>query len=93
VRERLIPFSPDGNRTLLNERDVWGYGRLIGVFFLPSVLFTTWRTSARHQRPLGFFSAQRHPPDFFSTVILSMIKERPFLAASSSISSAVYPKQ
>jgi len=29
-------------------------------------LSTTWRTSDKHHRPLGFFTAQLQPPAFFS---------------------------
>ena len=54
---------------------------------------TTRRTSARHQRPSGFFVAHWHPPIFFSSAMRFMIVEVPFSMMSFSMSAALYPKQ
>ena len=52
------------------------------------VLSTNWRTSARHQRPLGFLVAHWHPPFFFSDRILFIMVDLPFLTTSCSMSEA-----
>jgi len=52
------------------------------IFAAPS---TTWRTSARHQRFLGFLMAQSHPPAFFSDAIFSRMMDRLFFTKSSMI--------
>jgi hypothetical protein len=40
---------------------------------LPFSLSTTWRTSTKHHRPLGFLFAQSQSPDFFSIAIFAII--------------------
>ncbi len=40
---------------------------------LPFSLSTTWRTSTKHHRPLGFLFAQSQPPELFSEAIFSII--------------------
>jgi hypothetical protein len=43
-----------------------------------AALSTTWRTSPRHHRFLGFLMAQSHLPAFFSDAIFSRMVDRPF---------------
>ena len=50
---------------------------------------TTRRTSGRHHVPLGFLAAQSQPEDFFSSVIFSMMRERPWARKSFFMSSPV----
>jgi len=50
---------------------------------------TTRRTSERHHEPFGFLLAQSQLPAFFSAMIFSIIRERPFSSRSLRISSAV----
>jgi hypothetical protein len=54
---------------------------------------TIRRTSERHHEPFGFLLAQSQFPAFFSAMIFSIIRERPFSSTSRRISSAVQPKQ
>jgi hypothetical protein len=48
------------------------------LFNLFAALSTTWRTSPRHQRFLGFLMVQSHPPAFFADAIFSRMMDRPF---------------
>jgi hypothetical protein len=50
---------------------------------------TTRRTSERHHKPFGFLSAQSQLPALFSTMIFSIIRERPFSSISLRMSSAL----
>jgi hypothetical protein len=52
--------------------------------------FTTWRTSTRHQRPLGLFVAQLQLPAFDSAMIFSIMVDLPCWATSLAKSPAVY---
>jgi hypothetical protein len=56
-------------------------------------LSTTWWTSAKHHFPFGFLFAHWQFPNFFSVEIFSIIRERPLLRKSFSISAFVYSKQ
>ena len=57
------------------------------------ILFTTWRTSARHQRPFGFIVSHWQPPSFFSAMIFSIINDLRCSLTSFSRSASEYPKQ
>jgi len=63
------------------------------IAFLLAKLSTTWRTSARHHRPLGFFTAHSHRPAFLSAMMLRRIADWPWAEQSSSMPRRVWPKQ
>jgi len=68
-------------------------GRQYGFSMPGSTLSATRRTSATHQRPAGFFSAQWQPPVRFAAKMASRITERPLSRASRSMSALLWPKQ
>ena len=79
--------SPDGeDRALMRHGSYPRSGLFMQIFslcsgreslMLATIFSTTWRTSARHHRPLGLVRVQWQPPFCFSRIILSRIVERP----------------